>query len=107
MNGNEFYVEKEYNFDNPLDFDIDSIIDNCCRDCHNKCFRTFEKKWLLGIQLTNIGNNEVVNLPIADKSMNLYELNKEMKNTRQNDLKIDQIKKTIKTYSNLSDKLIH
>ena len=35
MNENEIYVIKEYKFDNPIIAEIDSIIDNCFRDCHN------------------------------------------------------------------------
>ena len=42
MNGNELYVVKEYIFDNPLITKIDSIQDNCYRDCHNKYFHTFK-----------------------------------------------------------------
>ena len=36
MNENEIYVVKEYKFDSPLITKIDSIIDGCYRDCHNK-----------------------------------------------------------------------
>ena len=42
MNEKEFNVVKEYKFDNPLITKIDSIIDVCYRDCHNKYFHTFK-----------------------------------------------------------------
>ena len=38
MNENELYVVKEYKFDNPSITKIDSVIDSCYRDCHNKHF---------------------------------------------------------------------
>ena len=42
MNENEFYNVKEYKFDNPLITKIDSIIESCYRDCHNKYFHIFK-----------------------------------------------------------------
>ena len=36
MNENELCVVKEYKFDNPLITKIDSLIDNCYRDCYNE-----------------------------------------------------------------------
>ena len=36
------YVVKEYKLNNPLITKIDSIIDSCYRDCHNKDFHNFE-----------------------------------------------------------------
>ena len=60
------------------------------------------------IQLTNIGNNEVVNLTIADESMNLYELNEKSKIARENGFTFNQIHQlTITIYSNLSNTNIH
>ena len=75
MNENELYVVKEYKFDNPLFHKIDSIIDVCYRDCHNKYFYTF-KYVCIYIKLTNITNNETINLTISDESMNLFKLKK-------------------------------
>ena len=44
MNGimKENVIVKEYEFDKPLIQKIDSIIDNCIRDCHHKYFHTFD-----------------------------------------------------------------
>ena len=76
MSENELYAVKEYKSDNPLITKIDSIIDSCYRDCHNKCVHTFIDECIYDIKLTNITNNEVLNLTLLAKSMNLYELNK-------------------------------
>ena len=80
MNENQLAIVKEYEFDKPLIHKIDTIIDHCFRDCHNKNFHTFEYKCVHVILQAKMGNNEIVNLTIADKSMNLYELNKKFKN---------------------------
>ena len=48
---NELYVVKEYNFDNPLITKVDSIIDSCYRDCHNKFFHTFKYECIYDIKL--------------------------------------------------------
>jgi len=78
MNENQLTIVKEYELDKPLIHKIESIIDNCIRACHKKCFHTFEYKCLYDIQLTKFGNNEIVNLTFADKCMNLDELNKKI-----------------------------
>ena len=36
INENELFVVKEYEFEKPLIQDINSIIDRCYRDCHEK-----------------------------------------------------------------------
>ena len=36
MNENELYVVKKYKYDIALFHKIDSIINGCYRDCHNK-----------------------------------------------------------------------
>ena len=38
MNGKQFTVVKEYQSDKPLIHKINSIIDNCFRNCHKKNF---------------------------------------------------------------------
>ena len=81
---------KEYKFDNPLITKIDSIIDNCYRDCHNKYFHNFKYECIYDIELTNITNNEIINLIISDKSMNLYEINRKLIVARQNDYIFNQ-----------------
>ena len=77
MNGktNENVIVKEYDFNNPHIQDMDSIIDECIRDCHNKYFHTFDHMCEYDIELRNITHNEIINKPIFDKSMGLYELN--------------------------------
>ena len=100
MNENELYVVKENKFDNPLITKIDSIIDNCYRDCHNKDFHTFKYVCIYDIKLTNITNNEIIYTTISDESMNLFELIKKLKLARQRGFILNQINKlTIKIFS--------
>ena len=55
------------------------------------------------LNITNISNNETVNLTIADKSVGLYEIIKKLRITRQKEFIFNQINKlTMKIYSNLS-----
>ena len=108
MNENELYVVKDYKFDNPVITKIDSVIDSCYRDCHNNFFHTFKNECICDNNFTNITNNEIINLTIMGKSMNLYELNKKFKVVRQNGFIFNQKNKlTIKIYSNLSNINIH
>ena len=100
MNENELCVVKEYKFDNPLFHKIDSIIDNCYRDCHNKYFHTFKYVCIYDITLTNITNNEIINITISDESLGLYELNKKLTIARQGGFRFLHINElTIKIYS--------
>ena len=100
MNENELYVVKEYKFDNPLITKIDSIIDNCSRDCQNKFFHTFKYVCIYDIKLTNNTNNEKINITISDESLGLYELNKKLTIARQRGFILNQINKlTIKIFS--------
>ena len=104
MNG----ITKEYEIDNPLIRKIDSIIDNCIRDCHNKYFHTFDHVCEYNLNLTNITNNETVNFLISDKSMGMYEINKKLTLARERGYIFNQISKlTIKIYSILSHINIH
>ena len=108
MNENELYVVKEYIFVNPLITKIDSIIDGCIRDCHNKYFHTFDHICEYNLNFTNTTNNESVNFTISDKCMGMYELNKKLAIARGNGFIFNQINKlTIKIYSNLSNINIH
>ena len=95
MNGmtKENVIVKEYEFDKPLIHKIDSIIDNCIRDCHNKYFHTFDHICEYNLNFTNITNNETVNFLISDKSMGMYELNKKLTIARENGFIFNQIKK--------------
>ena len=102
MNENELYVVKEYKFDNPLITKIDSIIDSCYSDCHNKYFHAFKYECIYDIKLEKITDNEIFNLTISDKSMNFHDLNKKLTVARQNGFIFNQINKlTIKFYSHL------
>ena len=93
----ENVIVKEYEFDKPLIQKIDSIIDKCIRDCHNKYFHTFDHICEYNLNFTNITNNETVNFLISDKSMGMYELNKKLTIARENGFKFNQINKlTIK-----------
>ena len=100
MNENELYVVKEYIFDNPLITKIDSIIDGCYRDCHNKYFHTFKYVCIYDIKLTKIKSNEIINISTSDESLGLYELNKKLTLARERGFKFNQINRlTIKIYS--------
>ena len=92
-NENQLTIVEEYEFDKPLIHKIDCIIDNYLRGCHKKYFHTFEYKCVYDIKLTNIGNDEIVKLTIADKSMNLYELKEKLQIARENGYKFNEITK--------------
>ena len=102
MNENELYVAKQYKVDNPLITDIDSKIDKCFGDCHKMYFHNFKYECIYDFKVTNITNNEIINLIISGKCMNLYELNKKLTVARQSGFMFNQITKlTIKIYSHL------
>ena len=88
---NESVIVKEYGFDKPLIQKLDSIIDNCIRDCHDKYFHTFDHLCVYDINFTNIANNETVNFTISDKTMGLYESNKNLTVAKQNGFIFNQI----------------
>ena len=91
---------KEYEFYNPSIHKIDSIIDGCYRDCHNKYFHLFRYVCIYDIKLTNITNNEKINISLSDESLGLHELNIKLTIARQRGFKFNQINKlTIKIYS--------
>ena len=71
MNENDIHVVKEYKFDEPINTEMDSIIDKCFRDCHNSYFQNFKYECIYDIKLTNISSNEIFNLTISGESMNL------------------------------------
>ena len=74
INENKLFVVKEYEFDNPLIQNINSIIDKCYRDCHNNYYHTFKYECVYDINFRKITNNETVNLTIVCESMAVYEL---------------------------------
>ena len=103
-NENQLTNVKKYEFDKPLIQKIDYIIDNCNRDCHKKYFHTFGFKFEYDIKLTNITNNEKINITFSDKNMVLFELNKKLTVARQNGFIFNQINKlTKKISSNLQN----
>ena len=102
INGIELTVVKEYEYDNILIQNIDSIINKCYRDCYCKYFHRFSYECVYDINFRNITNNEIVNLKIAGINMCRYELNKKLTIARRNSFKFKQINKlTIKISSNL------
>ena len=108
MNENDLCLVKEYNFDNPLIEKIDSIIDNCIRDCHDKYYHTFDHICEYNLNFTNTSNNESVNLTISDECMGMYELDQKLAIAREKVFIFNHINKlTIEIYSNLSNINIH
>ena len=102
MNENEIYVVKEYKFDNPLITDLHSITDSCFKNCYDNYFHNFIYECLYDIKFTNITNNDIINLTIIVKNMNLYELNKKLKVARNDGFIFNQINKlTIKCHWHL------
>ena len=91
MNENQLTIVKEYEYYKPDIHKIDSLIDNCIRDCHNKYFHTFEYKCVYDNEYINIRNFKFFNITIADKEMNLYGLNKKLKDARENGFIFNQI----------------
>ena len=65
---NENFIVKEYEFDKPPIQQIDSIFDDCIRDCHHKYFHTFDHKCECDINFTNIANKETVKVTISEKA---------------------------------------
>ena len=108
MNNNQLTIVKEYKIDNPLIQNINSIISECYRDCHNKYFHTFDYICEYNLNFTKITNNEIVNFTISDKNMGVYELNLKLTIARERGFIFNQINKlTIKIYSNLKNINIH
>ena len=102
INEIELTVVKEYEYDNILIQNIDSIFNKCYRDCCYNYFHTFSYECVYDINFRNITNNEIVNIKIAGINMRMYELNKKLTIARRSSFKFKQINKlTIKIYSNL------
>ena len=110
MNGilNEKVIDKEYQFDKPLIQKIDSMIDNCISDCHNKYFHTFDHIYVYDINFTNFANSEKGILTFSDKKMSLYDLNKKLNIAREYGFLFNQINNfNMKIYSNLCQRNKH
>ena len=54
---NDLYHVKEYKFENPFFGEIDSIKDNCFRDCHHKYFQKLKYESIYDVKLINVTNN--------------------------------------------------
>ena len=104
INENKLSIVEEYEFDNPLIQNIDSIIGKCYRDCHNKYYHTFEFECVYNLNFTNNTNNEIVTLTISDKNIGMYELNEKLALARERGFIFNQINNfKIKIYSNMSN----
>ena len=103
INENKLTVVKEYEFGNPLIQNIDFIINECYRDCHNKYFQTFEYECIYDPNFTND-----TNFTISGKNLGMYELNKKLTFARQRGFIFNQIDNfKIEICSNLSYINIH
>ena len=103
MNESELYVVKDYKLDNPPITKIDSLINSCYRDCHNKYFHIFIYVCIYDIKLTNITNNEIINISFSDESMNLFELIKILTLARQRGFRFFHINKLTKKFIRIND----
>ena len=107
-NENQLTVVTEYKFVETAFNKIDSIIDNCYRDCHNKYYHTFKYECIYDLNFTYTSNIEIVNVTISDKNMGLFELNKKLVVARQRGYIFTEVNKlTVQIYSNLSNITIH
>ena len=98
---NENVIVKEYELNIPLFLKIDSLNDNCIRDCHIKFFHTFDHINVYNFNLTNITKNEIFYLTVSGKCMASYELNKNITVVRQNGFVFNQTIKLTKNFNNL------
>ena len=104
----ENVIVEEYDFGNPLFQKVDSIIDNCIRDWHDKYYHTFDHICEYNLIFTNTSNNVSVNFKISDKCMGMYELDQKLAKTRGNGFIFNHINKlTEKIYCNLCHVNIH
>ena len=87
---------------------MNSVLDGCFKDCHNKSFHKFNYECIYDIKFKNIAKNETVNFTVSGKNMDLYDLNKKLKVARENGFVFLHINKlTIKIYSHLRYKIIN
>ena len=104
LNDNQLTIVKEYEFNNLLIQYIDSIINECYKDCQYKYFHTFEHECEYNLNFTNNTNNKIVTLTVSGKNLGLYEFNKKLTLARGRGYIFNQINKlTNKIYSNLSN----
>ena len=67
MNETQLTIVEEYELDNPPIQNINSIISECYRDCHNNYFHTFDFICEYNLNFTNNTNNELFNFTISHK----------------------------------------
>ena len=70
----------EYNFDNPLCSEMDSVLDSRFKDCHDEYLHKFKYERIYDIKFKNIANNEITNFTVSGKNMDLYDLNNKLTN---------------------------
>ena len=87
-------VVKEHEFHKPLLSEIDSIIDNCKRDCYYKYYHAYKMTLEYNINFTNKRNIEMYNLSISNIPVGSYEINKKSKFARRNAFKFKKNKQT-------------
>ena len=79
---------------------MDSVLDVCFGDCSNKSVHKCKYECINDMKFKIIANNEMINLTVSGKNMNLYDLNNKLKVARENGFSIIHINKlTIKIYS--------
>ena len=71
MNQNELYLVEEYDFDNPLCSEMDSVLDGCFKDCHNKYFHKFKYECLFDFKFKKVAKNATINFTVSGKNMDL------------------------------------
>ena len=74
MNENQLTIVRKYEIFESLTHKTDFKIINCYRDCQNKNFDRFKYRCISYTKVKNVTNNEIINITIPDKSMQLYEL---------------------------------
>ena len=90
-------VVKEYEFHKPLLSEINSIIDNCKRDCYYNNYHKHKMTLEYHGSFTNERINEMFDLTISKIAVGQCELNERLKIARRNAFRFIQISKlTIK-----------
>ena len=108
LNENHISIVKEYEYINPNIQEIDYILDNCIKDCYNKYFQPIRNICLYNIELTNISNNNIINLSISDEYLTMNEIIKKLTIARERGYIFNKINRlTIKFYDKLSQTNIH
>ena len=103
LNENQLSIVKEYEYDNPLFKDIDYILNICINDCYKNYFQPIRNICSYNIEFTNISDDNIINLTISDSYLTINELNKKLKNARNNGYIFSKLNKlSIKFYNYLS-----